>query len=147
MSVGERKTKKDVTLNAPLNYQDKHQFSFIDLFAGLGGFHLAMQKLGGKCVFASELKEDLRILYKENYGIDCFGDINKVDIDKDIPKKFDMLCAGGFYGSYCFYFMVSTFICCCKWSKQQRKKFWRLFSNFLNFFSINWSFHIINPRR
>ena len=37
-------------------------FKFIDLFAGLGGFHLAMQKLGGKCLFASELKEDLRKL-------------------------------------------------------------------------------------
>ena len=53
-----------------------------------------MQKLGGKCLFASELKEELRIHYKANFGIDCFGDINKVDIDKDIPKKFDMLCAG-----------------------------------------------------
>ena len=62
-------------------------------------------------------------------------------------NRFNIKSLGGFYGSYCFYFMVSTFICCCKWSKQQRKKFWRLFSNFLNFFSINWSFHIINPRR
>lgn len=90
MFSGEGKTNKDVTLNAPLKYQ----FTFIDLFAGLGGFHLAMEKLGGKCVFASELKEDLRILYKENYGIDCFGDINTVDIENDIPKNFDMLCAG-----------------------------------------------------
>ena len=74
--------------------EGEKSFTFIDLFAGLGGFHLAMQKIGGKCLFASELKEDLRILYKENYGIDCFGDINEVDIDKGIPKKFDMLCAG-----------------------------------------------------
>lgn len=53
-----------------------------------------MQKLGGKCLFASELKEDLRILYKENFGIECFGDINEVNIETELPRKFDMLCAG-----------------------------------------------------
>lgn len=41
---------------------------FIDLFAGLGGFHLALQKLGHECVFASELKEDLQQLYEINFG-------------------------------------------------------------------------------
>nr|WP_318659985.1 DNA (cytosine-5-)-methyltransferase [uncultured Treponema sp.] len=74
--------------------EEETRFTFIDLFAGIGGFHLAMKKLGGKCVFASELKEDLRVLYKENFEIDCFGDINEVDIEKEIPQKFDMLCAG-----------------------------------------------------
>lgn len=74
--------------------EGKQEFTFIDLFAGLGGFHLALKKLGGKCVFASELKEDLRILYKQNFGIECFGDINQVNIEKEIPKQFDMLCAG-----------------------------------------------------
>ena len=69
-------------------------FTFIDLFAGIGGFHQAMIKLGGKCVFASELKEDLRELYKKNFGIECAGDINEIDITKDIPNGFNMLCAG-----------------------------------------------------
>ena len=69
-------------------------FTFIDLFAGIGGFHQAMKKLGGKCVFASELKEDLRELYKKNFGIECFGDINEINITKDIPNGFNMLCAG-----------------------------------------------------
>ena len=41
-------------------------YTFIDLFAGLGGFHLALQKLGCKCVFASELQTDLQTLYERN---------------------------------------------------------------------------------
>jgi DNA (cytosine-5)-methyltransferase 1 len=66
---------------------------FIDLFAGLGGFHLALQKLGHKCVFASELIPELRDLYKKNHhDMECAGDINEVNI-KDIPTH-DVLCAG-----------------------------------------------------
>jgi DNA (cytosine-5)-methyltransferase 1 len=66
---------------------------FIDLFAGLGGFHLALQKLGHKCVYASELMPELRDLYKRNYGMECDGDINEVKIEKDIPTH-NILCAG-----------------------------------------------------
>jgi DNA (cytosine-5)-methyltransferase 1 len=68
------------------------QLKFIDLFAGLGGFHLALSDLGHTCVFASEINDDLRILYKKNYGINCDGDINSVDI-KRIPKH-DIICGG-----------------------------------------------------
>lgn len=46
---------------------NKHTYTFIDLFAGLGGFHIALESLGCKCVFTSELKEDLRQLYKLNF--------------------------------------------------------------------------------
>ena len=44
----------------------RNSLKFIDLFAGLGGFHLALSHLGCQCVFASELKEDLQKLYREN---------------------------------------------------------------------------------
>ena len=73
--------------------RNKQQYTFIDLFAGLGGFHIAMQELGCKCVFASELKDDLRKLYEENYpGARIEGDITKI-APSDIPPH-DILCAG-----------------------------------------------------
>ena len=67
---------------------------FIDLFAGLGGFHVALEKLGCKCVFASEIREDLRILYKKNFPKTprIEGDITKIDLHS-IPQH-DILCAG-----------------------------------------------------
>lgn len=65
---------------------------FIDLFAGLGGFHLALKKLGHQCVFACEIKETLANLYKKNFGIDIKGDIRRVK-PKVIPNH-DILCAG-----------------------------------------------------
>lgn len=65
---------------------------FVDLFAGLGGFHLAAKKLGAKCVFACEIDEQLRATYESNFGIAPAGDIGEVD-PKKIPKH-DLLCAG-----------------------------------------------------
>jgi DNA (cytosine-5)-methyltransferase 1 len=65
---------------------------FIDLFAGLGGFHVAMERLGHTCVFASEINEDLRQVYEVNFGIKPAGDIRQVKL-KDVPKH-DVLCAG-----------------------------------------------------
>jgi DNA (cytosine-5)-methyltransferase 1 len=68
---------------------------FIDLFAGLGGFHLALSKLGHKCVFASEIDEPLRALYKKNFGIEPKGDIKAIiKGSKDSIPKHDILCAG-----------------------------------------------------
>jgi DNA (cytosine-5)-methyltransferase 1 len=51
------------------------KLKFIDLFAGLGGFHLALTDLGHKCVFASELNEELRELYERNHSTKIQGDI------------------------------------------------------------------------
>ena len=68
---------------------------FIDLFAGLGGFHKALHELGHTCVFASELDVNLRKLYEKNWGIEPQGDIRKI-VEKDISSipEHDILCAG-----------------------------------------------------
>jgi DNA (cytosine-5)-methyltransferase 1 len=65
---------------------------YIDLFAGLGGFHIALGKLGHQCVFASEIKENLIQLYESNFSIKPAGDIRAIK-SKDIPAH-DVLCAG-----------------------------------------------------
>lgn len=65
---------------------------FIDLFAGLGGFHLALRNLGHQCVFACEIDETLRELYQRNFGLEAAGDLRQVDAS-DIPDH-DILCAG-----------------------------------------------------
>jgi DNA (cytosine-5)-methyltransferase 1 len=64
---------------------------FIDLFAGLGGFHQALQALGHECVFACEIDSNLAALYKKNFGIEPFGDIR--DHHGKVPAH-DILCAG-----------------------------------------------------
>ncbi len=72
----------------------KPKFTFIDLFAGIGGFRIAMQNLGGKCVYSSEFDAKAQESYLANYGEMPFGDITKPSTKLYIPKKFDVLCAG-----------------------------------------------------
>lgn len=69
----------------------KNPLKFIDLFAGLGGFHKALTELGHECVFASEIEPNLQKLYKDNWKIDVHGDIRKCI--NEIPDH-DILCAG-----------------------------------------------------
>lgn len=80
--------------NAPFPGPLKPKFTFIDLFAGIGGFRLAMQSLGGKCVFTSEWDEQAKKTYEMNFGEVPFGDITKEDTKRFIPDNFDVLCAG-----------------------------------------------------
>ena len=70
------------------------KFTFIDLFAGIGGFRMAMQNLGGKCVFSSEWDSQAQKTYFLNYGEVPFGDITKESTKAFIPNDFDILCAG-----------------------------------------------------
>lgn len=69
-------------------------FTFIDLFAGMGGFRLAMQAQGGKCVFSSEWNKYAQKTYLANFGEMPFGDITKEETKRFIPQQFDILCAG-----------------------------------------------------
>jgi DNA (cytosine-5)-methyltransferase 1 len=80
--------------NVPFPTSNNYSFKFIDLFAGIGGFRLAMQNIGGKCIFTSEWNADAQKTYKENFGEVPFGDITKERIKNYIPDNFDVLCAG-----------------------------------------------------
>lgn len=70
------------------------KFTFIDLFAGMGGFRLAMQVQGGKCVFSSEWNKYAQKTYLANFGEMPFGDITKEITKSYIPQEFDVLCVG-----------------------------------------------------
>lgn len=67
-------------------------YTFIDLFCGIGGFHQALSGLNATCVFASDIDESCRTTYEKNYHLKPEGDITKVDIEKIPP--FDILCGG-----------------------------------------------------
>jgi len=80
--------------NVPFPTPENYTFKFIDLFAGIGGFRLAMQNLGGKCVFTSEWDKEAQKTYRANFGEVPFGDITKERVKNYIPNDFDVLCAG-----------------------------------------------------
>jgi len=65
---------------------------YIDLFAGIGGFHQAMSKYGAECVFASEWDKDCQKTYEDNYNLKPYGDITQID-EKEVPEH-DVICAG-----------------------------------------------------
>ena len=67
-------------------------YSFIDLFAGLGGFRIALESLGAKCVYSNEWNVPVQKVYADNFGDIPEGDITQVD-ENTIPDH-DILCAG-----------------------------------------------------
>ena len=87
------KANYSTSLQLPFASEER-KFTFIDLFAGIGGFRLAMQNFGGCCVFSSEWDDAAKQTYFENYGEVPFGDITKPETKELIPNKFDVLCAG-----------------------------------------------------
>lgn len=78
----------------PFPAPENPKFTFIDLFAGMGGFRLGMQAQGGKCVFSSEWNAYSQKTYFANFGDMPFGDITKEITKSYIPENFDVLCAG-----------------------------------------------------
>ena len=69
----------------PFPAPENPKFTFIDLFAGIGGFRIAMQELGGKCVYSSEFDAQAQRTYFANYGEMPFGDITKEVTKSYIP--------------------------------------------------------------
>ncbi len=82
----------DEVTPVPFPGPDHPRFTFIDLFAGIGGFRIAFQNQGGKCVFSSEWDKFSQLTYKENFGDIPHGDITKIE-EKKIPDH-DILTAG-----------------------------------------------------
>lgn len=80
--------------HAPFMPAEKASFKFIDLFAGIGGFRIAMQECNGTCVYSSEWDDSARRTYFHNFGEMPFGDITKESNKQCIPDGFDILCAG-----------------------------------------------------
>lgn len=78
----------------PFSAPENPKFTFIDLFAGIGGFRIAMQNLGGKCVYSSEWDAQAQKTYFANFGEVPFGDITKEETKSFVPNNFDVLCAG-----------------------------------------------------
>ena len=76
---------KKKSLVIPFPSPKEHEFTFIDLFAGIGGFRIPMQELKGKCIFTSEFNVHAQKTYELNFGEIPSGDITKFDLDK-IPK-------------------------------------------------------------
>jgi len=78
----------------PFSVPKHSKFKFIDLFAGIGGFRIAMQNIGGRCVFSSEWDKYSQKTYEANFGEVPFGDITRSETKSYIPSDFDLLCAG-----------------------------------------------------
>jgi DNA (cytosine-5)-methyltransferase 1 len=90
-----QKSLFDVTnIPFPGPKEGKEKFKFIDLFAGIGGFRLALQNLGGLCVYSSEYDKFAQKTYFANFGETPFGDITKPITKSFIPREFDILCGG-----------------------------------------------------
>ena len=58
-------------------------YKFIDLFSGIGGFRLAMESIGGTCVFSSDIDPKTREVYRINFGEEPSGDIQKIPTEDD----------------------------------------------------------------
>lgn len=97
----EGRTEDGHDASVPFPAPKTADFSFIDLFAGIGGFRLALQANGGRCLFTSEIDEAAKAVYERNFGVYPYGDIRQFtgrdlddeEVDRRIPEH-DVLAAG-----------------------------------------------------
>lgn len=90
--ISERiKSSNSLNWEVPFPPNNKPDFKFIDLFAGIGGFRIALQTLGGKSVFSSEIDNAAKQTYESNFGEFPFGDIRDFTGDEISDKKLDKL--------------------------------------------------------
>ncbi len=85
-------TCSGLALKLKLMEKKKAKFAFIDLFAGIGGFRIALESFGGECVFSSEWDKPAQTTYETNFGEVPAGDITKIRSNKILPHN--VLCAG-----------------------------------------------------
>ena len=82
-----------MVIKLPFNYQKSlSEMKFIDLFAGIGGFRLALESFGAKCVFSCEINKHACLTYQKNFGNNPYSDIRQIK-PSEIPPH-DILCAG-----------------------------------------------------
>lgn len=84
--------RNDIRFDVPFPPVENPEFTFIDLFAGIGGFRIPLQWENGKCVFSSEFNPYAQKVYEANYGEFPFGDITC--IPENLIPAHDVLCAG-----------------------------------------------------
>jgi DNA (cytosine-5)-methyltransferase 1 len=72
--------------------KNTNTINYIDLFSGIGGFHLAMNKYNGKCVFSAEINKPAVSTYQKNFNMDSYNDVTKIK-PEDLPD-YDLMCAG-----------------------------------------------------
>lgn len=96
LKVAEEARQYKLFNKLPVPFPDpvNSKFTFIDLFAGIGGFRMALQGLQGKCIFTSEWDKKSQTTYKANFGDLPYGDITKEATKKYVPDGIDILCAG-----------------------------------------------------
>lgn len=82
--------RPDIPFPPPLH----PKFTFIDLFAGIGGIRLGFQAVGGLCVYSSEFDPPAQKTYEANFGEIPYGDITKKENKDAIPEGIDIVCAG-----------------------------------------------------
>lgn len=90
-SVYKKIKPKNIEWDVPFPPPENPTFKFIDLFAGIGGFRIALQNMGGKCVFSSEIDNAVKYTYEQNFGEYPFGDIKEFTDSKITDKELNKL--------------------------------------------------------